>query len=225
MTIFTDEKSLFDSHVHVGHRTSTWNPKMKPYIFKAVNGVHVFDLAQTKAHLEKAKQFLAAVKIQNGKVLFVGTKPQTSIVLRKKLDAGKYLFVDQKWQPGLLTNFTEIKKRIDYYKNLKSMFETGEINKYTKKEVAKKKKELEKLDKMYSGVQEMREKPKLLIVLDAVVDRLAIDEARSAGVAVLAITDSNANPDGIDYIIPANDDSTSSIEGFLETFISVLAKQ
>lgn len=220
----TNEKALFEANLHVGHRTATWNPKMKPYIYSTVNGVHVFDLAQTKEYLEKAKQFLTAVKIQNGKVLFVGTKPQTAIVLRKHLVDSKHLYVDQKWQPGLLTNFSEIKKRIDYYKNLQSMFATGEINKYTKKEVAKKKKELEKLEKMYSGVQEMREKPKLIIVLDAVCDRLAIDEARSAGVAVLSITDSNANPDGIDYIIPANDDSSHGIEYLLQEFLAVLNK-
>jgi small subunit ribosomal protein S2 len=222
MSTIIDEKALFESNLHVGHRTSTWNPKMKPYIYSTVNGVHVFDLSQTKELLGKVKQFLTAVKIQNGKVLFVGTKPQTSIIIRKHLAESKHLYIDQKWQPGLLTNFTEIKKRIDYYKNLKSMFATGEINKYTKKEVAKKKKELDKLDKMYSGVQEMREKPKLVVVLDSVCDRLAVDEARSAGVAVVAVTDSNANPDGIDYIIPANDDSLEGIEFLLQYFLGVL---
>ena len=221
----TDEQTLFDNQVHIGHRTSKWNPKMKGFIFSTSNGTHVFDLTQTKDALEKAKKFLAAVKLQNGKVLFVGTKPQTALVLQKHLTNTDHLYIDQKWQPGLLTNFTEIRKRIDYYKNLQTQFETGEIHKYTKKEVAQKKKELDKLHKMYSGVKEIRKKPNLVVVFDAVVDRLAIQEANAAGVAVLAVADSNANPDGIDYLIPANDDSIQSIEFMMGEFLGALSKK
>ena len=221
MTTTTD---LFTNNAHIGHRTSNWNPKMKPYIHGKVNGVHVFDLAQTEAALEKTKQFLAATKIKNAKVLFVGTKPQTSFILRNALEGTNHFSMCQKWQPGLLTNFKEIRKRIDYYLNLKSQFESGEINKYTKKEISEYKKDLVKLARVYEGVAEMRKKPDVIVVLDAVVDRLAIEEAGKAGVGVVALADSNANPDGIDFIIPGNDDSVDSIKFVLNEMITALKK-
>ncbi|PID70003.1 30S ribosomal protein S2 [bacterium DOLZORAL124_38_8] len=217
-------KDLFANNAHIGHKTSNWNPKMKPYIHGKVNGVHVFDLEQTEAALEKTKQFLAATKLKNAKVLFVGTKPQSSFVLKKALEGTNHFAMCQKWQPGLLTNFTEIRKRIDYYLNLKSQFETGEINKYTKKEISEYKKDLNKLAKVYEGVAEMRKRPEVIVVLDAVVDRLAVEEAKKAGVGIVAVADSNANPDGIDYVIPANDDAVESIEYIVNEMVSALKK-
>ena len=219
----TSVKDLFAHQVHIGHKTDKWNPKMRPFIFAKQNGVHVFDLTKTSECLEKAKQFLHTVKAQGGHVLFVGTKPQTSIVLKEILEGKKHFFIDEKWAPGLLTNFNELRKRIDYYLNLKSQFESGEIKKYTKKEVAKFKKELEKLGEAYHGVAEMRKRPAVLVSLDGVGNRLAIEEANISKIAVVGLLDSNADPDGIDFPIPGNDDSIKSIRFVLQNLVESLA--
>jgi len=218
-----DLKSLFEAQLHLGGRTSGWNPKMKNFLHGRKNGVHVFDLEQTAARLDQAKKFLTAQKLQNKKVLFVGTKPQTAILLKELVAKTDHYYVDQKWMPGLLTNFKEIRKRIDHYLNLQSQFETGEINKYTKKEVSQYKKELDKLEILYHGVGEMRQKPSVVIVLDAVVNRLTVEEAAVAGIPIVAVVDSNANPDGIGFPIPGNDDSIASIRFLLENLVQSLA--
>lgn len=218
-----DLKSLFEAHLHLGGRTSGWNPKMKNFLHSQKNGVHVFDLSQTAERLEQAKKFLTAQKLQNKKILFVGTKPQTALLLQELVANTNHYYVDQKWMPGLLTNFKEIRKRIDHYLNLKSQFETGEINKYTKKEVSQYKKELDKLEVLYHGVGEMRQKPSVVVVLDAVVNRLTVEESGVAGVPVVALVDSNANPDGVAFPIPGNDDSLDSIRFILENLVQSLA--
>lgn len=217
-------QELYENHLHIGQRTDKWNPKMAPFIYTQKNKVHIFDLNKTNEALEKVVEFLGTVKKRNGKVLFVGTKPQTAFALDKMLQEyeGKFYYIDKKWSPGLLTNFHELRKRADYYLNLKSQFESGEISKYTKKEVAKFKKELEKLDASYHGVAEMRRKPDVVIVLDAVCDRLAIQEAGGAKIPVVALVDTNADPDKIDYVIPGNDDSIKSIRYVLNTMIDAL---
>ncbi len=204
-------EELFKNFVHVGHRTDLWNPKMRPFIHSVVERIHVFDLEKTIVALEKARNVIKATKLKNGKILFVGTKPQVSFVLKQKLEAGKHFFVDEKWCPGLLTNFPEVRHQINYYLNLKSQFESGEIKKYTKKEVAKFKKELDKLHIRYHGVAEMRKVPDLVIVLDSVGNKLAIAEANKLKIPVIGVVDSNADPDNINFPIPANDDSVHSI--------------
>lgn len=218
-----DIKSLFEAQLHIGGRTSGWNPKMKNYLHSTKDGVHIFDLEQTAEKLDAAKKFLTAQKLQNKKVLFVGTKPQTALVIKELVSPTDHYYVDQKWMPGLLTNFKEIRKRIDHYLNLKSQFETGEINKYTKKEVSQYKKELDKLEVLYHGVGDMRQKPGVVVVLDSVVNRLTIDESVVAGVPVVAIVDSNANPDGINFPVPANDDSVKAISFLLKNMVESLA--
>ncbi|MCF7846888.1 MAG: 30S ribosomal protein S2 [Candidatus Gracilibacteria bacterium] len=218
----TDLKTLFENELHIGQRTSGWNPKMKPYLYSDFNGVHVFDLEKTAELLKKAQQFLKATKLQGKKILFVGTKPQTSLVLNALLAGKSQYLVDEKWQPGLLTNFKEIRKRIDHYLNLKSQFESGEIQKYTKKEISKYKKELEKLEMLYHGVGEMRKAPGAIVVLDAVVNRLAIEEATNSKIPVVAVLDSNADPDNVNYPIPANDDSVKSIRFILQSLVDSL---
>jgi len=221
----TTVQDLFDQNVHIGHRTDRWNPKMRPYLYEEkVAGVHVFDLDMTAAGLEAARNFLAAIKLKNGKALFVGTKPQVSLVLHKQLEGAKHFYIDENWAPGLLTNFKEIRKRIDHYLNLKSQFASGEINKYTKKEVSKFKKELDKLEITYHGVAEMRKKPDVMVVLDAVGNRLAIAEANKAGIPVIALVDSNADPDGIDFVVPGNDDSLKSVGFLLKNMLQSLDK-
>ncbi|MBT3348795.1 30S ribosomal protein S2 [bacterium] len=218
-----DLKTLMDAELHIGQRTSGWNPKMKKFLHSDVNGVHVFDLEKTMAGLEKSMNFLKAVKLQGKRILFVGTKPQTALILNEVLSGKAYFSVDQKWQPGLLTNFKEIRKRIDHYLTLKMQFETGEIQKYTKKEISHYKKELEKLSILYHGVGEMRKLPGVVVVLDGVVNRLAIEESRVAKIPVVTLLDSNANPDGVDFPIPGNDDSVKSIRFVLETLLQSVA--
>ncbi len=218
----TNIETLFENLVHVGHQAERWNPKMKKYLFEKKNGIWVFDLEKTVEAIGKVNGFLKALKLQNKKVLFVGTKPQTALFVRKLVEPKGHFLVDKKWTPGLLTNFKELRKRIDYYLDLKRQFESGDINKYTKKEVAKFRKDLDKLDASYHGVAEMRKRPDAVIVLDSVTDRIAIDEAISAKIAVVAIADANANPDGIDYIVPGNDDAMKSIEFLTQNMIKSL---
>lgn len=217
-----DVKTLFENLVHVGHQAERWNPKMKPYLCEKKNGIWVFDLEKTAEGIEKANAFLKALKLQNKKVLFVGTKPQTALMIQGIVEEKGHFFVDKKWTPGLLTNFKELRKRIDYYLDLRRQFDSGDINKYTKKEIAKFKKDLDKLDASYRGVAEMRKKPDAVIVLDAVTDRIAIDEAANAKVAVVAVADANADPEGIDYLIPGNDDAMKSVEFLLQTMVKSL---
>lgn len=218
----TDVKVLFENLVHVGHQSERWNPKMKPYLLEKKNGIWVFDLEKTVEAVEKVNAFLKALKLQNKKVLFVGTKPQTALLLQKLVDNDKHFVVDKKWTPGLLTNFKELRKRVDYYLDLKRQFATGDINKYTKKEIAKFGKDLEKLDASYHGVAEMRKQPDAVIVLDAVTDRIAIDEASKANVAVVAVADANADPKGIDYLVPGNDDAMKAIEYLIKVMTKAL---
>lgn len=215
-------QDLFKHHVHIGHKTEKWNPKMKSYLHGKQNKVHIFDLDSTAKALDEAKRFLATLKLKNGRVLFVGTKPQASLVLNRSISGTSHYYVDEKWSPGLLTNFKELRKRIDHYLNLKGQFETGEINKYTKKEVAKFKKDLEKLHVSYHGVAEMRKKPEAVIVLDAIGDRNAIDEARKCNIPVICLVDSNADPEGILYPIPGNDDSVKSVQFIVDSLLASL---
>lgn len=218
-----DVKTLFANLVHVGHKAEMWNPKMKNFLHSKVNGVWAFDLNQTEEGLEKATQFLKALKLQNKKVLFVGTKPQQAWLIQELVAPKNIFYVDKKWTPGLLTNFKELRRRVDYYLTLKSQFADGSIAKYTKKEVAKFKKDLEKLEASYGGVAEMRAKPDAVVVLDAFTDRIAIDEAVKAKIGVVALADANANPDGIDYIIPGNDDAVKSVRFVLEEMLKAMA--
>jgi small subunit ribosomal protein S2 len=216
-------KTLFENLLHVGHKAEKWNPKMKPYLHSKVNGVWAFDLDKTADGLDKACQFLKALKLQNKKVLFVGTKPQQAWLMQELVAGTNHFYVDKKWTPGLLTNFKELRRRVDYYLDLKTQFADGGINKYTKKEVAKFKKYLEKLHASYGGVAEMRGKPDAVIVLDAFTDRIAVDEAAKAKIAVVALADANANPKGIDYIVPANDDAVKSVRFVLENMLKSLS--
>ena len=218
-----DAKTLFENLVHVGHKAEKWNPKMKPYLHSKVNGVWVFDLDKSAEGLDKATQFLKALKLQNKRVLFVGTKPQQAWLIQDMVASKDLFYVDKKWTPGLLTNFKELRRRVDYYLDLKTQFADGSIKKYTKKEVAKFKKDLEKLDASYGGVAEMRSKPDAVVVLDAFTDRIAVDEAAKAKIAVVALADANADPDGIDYVVPGNDDAVKSVKFILENMLKALS--
>lgn len=211
------EKDLLQSACHFGHRKDKWNPRMKPFIYGTRKGIHIMDLAKTKSGLEKVCTILKKMQNEGKIIMFVSTKQQSTGFIE---EIGKHLsqpIVTKKWIPGLLTNWGTIKERIKYYLNLQDSFRTGEIDKYTKKEQTKLRKDLAKLDIALSGVSKMSRPPDALFIVDAVRDDVAVAEARTLGIPVFGICDSNANPDLFTAFVPANDDAIKSISLILTT--------
>lgn len=209
-------KEMVKSAVHFGHPTHKWNPKMKVYIYGKRHGVHIFDLKKTAQALLKALDFIANAARAKKTILFVGTKQQCHAKLNEIKKETKMPIVTDKWIPGLLTNFKTIKKRINYFKQLKDDDRTGGLDKYTKKEQMKLRKKIQDLSASLSGVEEMEEIPDVLFVTDIVRDIIPVKEARRLHIPVIAIVDSNADPDIVDFPIPANDDAIKSIEYILD---------
>lgn len=223
MTTIPSEKDLLAAACHFGHPKEKWNPKMKPFLYGTQKGVHIFDLVQTKAHLEELCQHLRKFQAEGKTILFVSTKQQ-SLHLVERL--GKKLgqpVVTKKWIPGLITNWSTLKKRLQYYKDLRKSFVTGEVEKFTKKEQTALRKKLAKLDGALAGVAEMNGLPQALFVVDAVRDNVAVKEARKVGIPVFGMCDSNADPDEFSCFVPCNDDATKSVEIILSTIERSLA--
>jgi small subunit ribosomal protein S2 len=221
-------KEMVQHAVHFGHPTQKWNPKMKPYLYGKRNGIHIFDLRKTAENMVIALDFLSNASRANRKILFVGTKPQCHPILEALHKNTHMPVVTDKWIPGLLTNFKTIKKRIDYFKKLKEDDKTGGLEKFTKKEQVKLRKKIQDLSSSLSGVEDMQDLPDVLFVSDIVRDNLAVLEARRLRIPVVGIVDSNADPDLVDYIIPANDDAIKSLEyifGFVSEAIGSKAKK
>ncbi|MFA5792922.1 MAG: 30S ribosomal protein S2 [Candidatus Gracilibacteria bacterium] len=216
----SDQKTLMRemlaNAVHFGHKTAKWNPKMAPYLFDKRNGVHVFDLNQTYQGLMNATEFLRQVAMQGKTVLFVSTKPQATHLIHNSAEKCGMPYVTSKWIPGLLTNFKTIRSRVKYMQDLKSDRDNGGFEKYTKKEALGFQKEIEKLDNALGGVANMEKLPDVIFVLDCVRDRIAIEEAKKMHITVVGVVDSNANPDGVTYVIPGNDDAIKSITFFMD---------
>ena len=208
-------KEMAKSAVHFGHPTSRWNPKMKPYIYGARHGIHIFDLKITAQKLVEALEFLNRMAKDKKEVLFVGTKQQCRRLLHEIKDETGMPIVTDKWIPGLLTNFKTIKERIDYFKQLKDDDAQGNLSKYTKKEQMKLRKKIQDLSISLSGVENMRGRPDVLFVADIVRDNISVTEAKKLGIPVVGIVDTNADPDQVDYPIPANDDAIKSLEYIL----------
>lgn len=202
--------------VHFGHPTHKWNPKMKPYIYDKKYGIHIFDLQKTAQKLLEALEFLASSKRQNKEVLLVGTKQQARKLLQGIQEATDMPIVTDKWIPGLLTNWKTIKQRIDYFKDLKRQHSSGELEKYTKKEQFKLMKKIQDLSVSLSGVEDMRGTPDVLFVTDVLRDQIAVKEANRLKIPVVGIVDTNASPEGVDYVIPANDDALKSLTYVLD---------
>lgn len=213
-------KDMAAHAVHFGHPTSRWNPKMKPYIYGARHGIHIFDLNKTATYLLTALEFLSKMSKEKKEILFVGTKQQCRRFLYMIKEETGMPIVTDKWIPGLLTNFKTIKERIDYFKQLKDDDANGRLVKYTKKEQTKLRKKIQDLSVALSGVENMKGRPDVLFVADIVRDHIAVKEARTLGIPVVGIVDTNADPDMADYIIPANDDAIKSLE-----YILTLAKE
>ena len=205
-------KQLLECGVHFGHQTRRWNPKMKPFIFTERNGIYIIDLQKTVKGLEKAYDFVREIAKKGGSVLFVGTKRQAQDPIRDEaLKCGQF-YINQRWLGGLLTNFATIRRRVTRMVELQQMEEDGSINKYPKKEVVKLRKERDKLEKYLSGIKEMKDAPDAIFVIDPRRETIAVLEARKLEIPVIAIVDTNCDPDLIDYPIPGNDDAIRAIE-------------
>jgi small subunit ribosomal protein S2 len=207
----TQLQDLLEAGVHFGHQSSRWNPKMKKYIFAARNGIHIIDLKKTQAALEAAKQAARSVTIDGNRVLFVCTKRQLRPIIEAEAARCDSFFVTERWLGGMLTNFSTIKKQIRRLKELERGLEEGAYEFYTKKEQLLLQREKEKLSKYLGGVKEMGRIPGALFIVDAKKETIAIAEARKLGIPVIAITDTNADPEVIDYPIPGNDDAIRSV--------------
>lgn len=211
------EQELLESACHLGHPTSKWNPRMAPYIYGNRKDIHIFDLEQTKKHLEQVCAALKKMQVEGKTILFVSTKQQSIPLIEEIGKALGQPNVTKKWIPGLLTNWSTIKDRLKYYLDLQESFRTGEVEKYTKKEQVSLRKKLAKLDAALSGVSNMKRPPDAVFVVDAVRDSVAIAEARRLRIPVYGICDSNANPDNFTAFIPANDDAVKSLNMILGT--------
>ncbi|MCY1080424.1 30S ribosomal protein S2 [Archangium lansingense] len=207
-------RQLLEAGVHFGHQTKRWNPKMKPYIFGARNGIYIIDLQKTVNLARAAFRFVADITGRGGSVLFVGTKKQAQDVIQEEARRAGQFFVTSRWLGGTLTNFKTIKQGIDRLKTLEKMAEDGTFERLPKKEVAALEREREKLEKNLGGVKEMSKLPKCIFVIDPKKEHIAVHEANRLGIPVIGVVDTNCDPDGIDFVIPGNDDAIRSIKLF-----------
>ncbi len=207
-------KQMLEAGVHFGHQTKRWNPKMKPYIFGARNGIYIIDLQKTVRYFRTACQFIQDTVAAGDKVLFVGTKKQAQDSIKEEsLRAGQY-FVNNRWLGGMLTNFTTIKASIDRLKKIEAMAADGTLDQYTKKEALQLDREREKLEKNLGGIKHMNKLPGAIFIIDPKKEAIAVQEAKKLGIPVVAVVDTNCDPDDIDYIIPGNDDAIRAIRLF-----------
>jgi small subunit ribosomal protein S2 len=207
-------RQLLEAGVHFGHQTKRWNPKMKPYIFGARNGIYIIDLQKTVNLARSAFRFVSELTSRGGSVLFVGTKKQAQDVIQEEARRAGQFFVTSRWLGGTLTNFKTIKQGIDRLKTLEKMAEDGTFDRLPKKEVATLEREREKLEKNLGGVKEMSKLPRCIFVVDPKKEHIAVHEANRLGIPVIGVVDTNCDPDGIDFVIPGNDDAIRSIKLF-----------
>ena len=204
--------------VHFGHHTSRWHPKMAKYIFAKRQGIHVIDLEKTQEGLDKAMDFLGKVAKEGKIILFVGTKSQIKDIVKKYAEKCEMPYIVSRWLGGTFTNLTTIKKQIDKLKAIEKEKKEGGFDKYTKKERSEKNKEIEKLNVFYGGIKDLPGLPDAVLIVDVKHEDIAVAEAQKKRVPIVALVDTNSNPEGIDYIVPANDDAVSSVDlvlGFL----------
>ena len=207
-------KMLLESGVHFGHQTNRWNPKMKTYIFGARNGIYIIDLQQTVQMFDTAYNAVVDTVASGGDVLFVGTKRQAQESIKTEADRADMPYVNHRWLGGMLTNFITIKKSVDKLNKLDSMFEDESINAFPKKEILGLQKKRDKLQKVLGGIRNMNARPGIVFIVDPKRESIAVKEAGKLGVPIVAIVDTNCDPDDIDYIIPGNDDAIRAIKLF-----------
>ena len=205
-------KALLEAGVHFGHQTRRWNPKMKPFIFQERNGIYIIDLSQTVARLRHVYEVLKNMAREGKVVLFVGTKKQAQDVVKEEaLRAGTY-YVNQRWLGGTLTNFSTIQKRIARLRELENMKAQGTFDLLPKKEVSKLTDELDKLERFLGGIKDMHRLPDAIFIVDPKKERIAVMEARKLKIPIIAVVDTNCDPDEIDYLIPGNDDAIRAVK-------------
>lgn len=205
-------KQLLEAGVHFGHQTRRWNPKMAPYIFTERNGIYIIDLQQTIQRIDDAYDFIRKVAADGEPILFVGTKKQAQAAIKDEaLRSGMY-FVNERWLGGMLTNYKTISKRIARLAEIREMEADGTIDKYAKKEALKIRQEADKLEKFLGGIKDMKGMPGAMFVVDPKKEKIAVKEARTLGIPVVGIVDTNCDPDDVDYIIPANDDAIRAVK-------------
>jgi len=212
-------REFLEAGVHFGHQTSRWNPKMKPFIFAARNGIYIIDLQKTINALDQAKKKVREVVRAGRSILFVGTKNQAREVILEEAPKCGGFYVVERWLGGMLTNFDTIKASVKKLKDIEKMRETGELEKFTKKERAQKEAQAAKLEKTLGGIKDMNYLPGLLIVVDALKEQIAVYEASKLGIPIIGILDTNADPDLIDFPIAANDDAIKSIRLILRELV------
>lgn len=205
-------KQLLETGVHFGHRTQKWNPKMDPFIFTERNGIHIIDLQQTLHNLNQYYDMVRDLVAQGGRVLFVGTKRQAQETVAQEADRCNMPYVNTRWLGGTLTNWRTIRDRIETLKKLETRRDKGEFKLLTKREAVMLEREIEKLQLRLGGIREMKRLPDMLVIVDTYREITAVKEANILNIPILAIADTNANPDTLDYIIPGNDDAMRSIQ-------------
>ncbi len=205
-------KQLLEAGVHFGHQTRRWNPKMAEYIFTERNGIYIIDLQKTVKKIDEAYFFIRDLVMEGGNILFVGTKKQAQDAIKEEADRCGQYFVNNRWLGGMLTNFKTIRKGIDRLQELKKMEADGTFEVLPKKEVIKLNLEMEKLEKNLGGITEMKKLPVAMFIVDPKKERNAILEARKLGIPIVAIVDTNCDPDEVDYVIPGNDDAIRAVK-------------
>jgi len=211
-------KLLLEAGVHFGHQTNKWNPKMKPYIFGARNNIYIIDLQQTVGLFQTAYNFVIDTASQGKEVLFVGTKKQSQEAIKEEAMRCGMPYINQRWLGGMLTNFITIKKSIDRLNTLTAMFNDDSIKAFPKKEITKLQKEKEKLENVLGGIRNMKSQPAAVFIVDPNREHITVNEAKKLRIPLVAIVDTNCDPDGIDYVIPGNDDAIRAIKLFTSKF-------
>jgi small subunit ribosomal protein S2 len=209
-------KALLETGVHFGHPVKRWNPKMRPYIFTERNGVHIIDLQQTIVAIDQAAALIRDIVARGGSVLFVGTKRQAQEVIASQAQRAGQPYITERFLGGTLTNWRTIRARLDRLAELEAMRDRGELERFTKKEALLMAREIERLNRRMGGIKNMRRLPDALFVVDVCREANAIKEANRLGIPVIAIVDTNCSPDGVDYVIPANDDAIRAIKLIVE---------
>lgn len=213
-------KEMLEAGVHFGHQKSRWNPKMAPFIFTERGGVHIFDLAQTEEKLEEALKFVRNIASNDGKILFIGTKKQAQGIVQEAAISAGMPYVTERWMGGMLTNFPTFASKIRDLNKLNEKIEAGAFA--TKKQLVVAKKQAEKLEANLGGIKEMKKLPDAVFVVDIMKESGAVTEARKSNIPVIAIVDTNANPDLVNYVIPGNDDAVKSVKIITEEIARVI---
>jgi small subunit ribosomal protein S2 len=204
-------KALLEAGAHFGHQTKRWDPRMKPFIYTQRNGIHIIDLSQTVRRLEEASQFVSDLVAQGGTILFVGTKKQAQETIQAEANRCGMPYVNSRWLGGTLTNFTTIQGRIDHLVRLEDALERGEFARMSKKDNLKIEEEIMRLNRHFGGIKELTKLPAALYIVDPSMEYIAVSEANRVGIPIVAMTDTNCNPDLIDYPIPSNDDAIRAV--------------